>query len=89
MRRTFRTAFAASLLTFLLLALLAAPASASKPLPVGITLDPGAPRVCVWTDPGDDIGTLTCVDPTNPDCLVYTVYETIAGPLFVCHVPAP
>jgi hypothetical protein len=64
-------------------------AEASQPLPAGVTVDPAGPRVCVWTDPGDDVGSVTCVDPTNPECLVYTVYETIAGPFFICHVPAP
>jgi hypothetical protein len=64
-------------------------AGASHPLPAGVTVDPSAPLACVWTDGADDFGTNTCADPTNPECIVYTVYDTIVGPFFICHVPAP
>ena len=84
-----RIVLAASAGALLVLLLLASPASASQPLPAGVTVDPNAPRACVWTAPGADFGTATCVDPTNPDCLVYTVYVTIGGPIYFCHVPAP
>lgn len=78
-----------ALAALLALTLAFVPAAEARPALAGVTVDPDAPKVCVWTDPGADIGTTTCVDPTNRECLVYTIYETIVGPLYTCQVPAP